>query len=115
LFDTLLEHFTPDETRLVVAHELAHVRFRDVHRALAFTALVAPFGAFAVAVLAPRRPGSAALPGLALAASVVSAPVGVIANALSRRVEARADAFSLRLTGGPEAGVSFARRLTVRH
>ena len=115
LFDTLLEHFTPDETRLVVAHELAHVRFRDVHRGLAFTALVAPFGAFAVAVLAPRRSGAAALPGLALAAGAVSAPVGVVANALSRRVEARADAFSLRLTGAPEPFVSFARRITVRN
>src|SRR5206468_476323 len=40
LFDTLLgahageaggSDFTPDETRLVVAHELAHVHFRDVH------------------------------------------------------------------------------------
>src|SRR2546427_8693172 len=28
--------------------------FRSVHRALAFTALVAPFGAFAVAALAPK-------------------------------------------------------------
>ncbi|HEY3019008.1 MAG TPA: M48 family metalloprotease [Solirubrobacteraceae bacterium] len=115
LFDTLVEHFTPDETRLVVAHELAHVRFRDVHRSLAFTALVAPFGAFAVAALAPPRPGAAALPGLALAAGVVAAPVGVVANALSRRVEARADAFALRLTKAPEPFVSFERRITVRN
>src|SRR3954452_7526186 len=90
LFDTLVDHFTPEETRLVVAHELAHVRFRDVPRALAFTALVAPLGTLAVATLAPRRSGAAALPGLVLAAATVSAPVGVAANALSRQVERRA-------------------------
>ena len=107
--------FTRDETRLVVAHELAHVRFRDVRRALGFTALVAPAGALAVAALAPRRTDAAALPGLALAAVAVSAPVGVIANALSRRVEARADAFSLRLTDAPDPFVSFERRITIRN
>src|SRR3954470_1265405 len=106
LFDTLVDHFTPEETRLVVAHELAHVRFRDVPRALAFTALVAPLGTLAVATLAPRRPGAAALPGLVLATAAVSAPVGVVANALSRQVERRADAFSLRLTGATGPFVS---------
>ena len=30
LYDTLLEEFTPAETRLVVAHELGHVRHKDV-------------------------------------------------------------------------------------
>ena len=115
LWDTLVEHFTPDETRLVVAHELAHVRFRDVPRALAFTALTAPLGALAVALLAPRRRDAAALPGLVLAAGAVSAPVGVIANALSREVERRADAFSLRLTDATEPFVSFERRIALRN
>src|SRR3954447_3316935 len=115
LFDTLVEHFTLDETRLVVAHELAHVRHRDVPRALAFTALTAPLGTLAVATLAPRRSGVAALPGLVLAMGAVSAPVGMIANALSREVERRADAFSLRLTGATEPFVSFERRITVRN
>ena len=30
LYDTLLKDFTPAETRLVIAHELGHVHFRDV-------------------------------------------------------------------------------------
>ena len=30
LFDTLLERYSRDEVRIVVAHELAHVRHRDV-------------------------------------------------------------------------------------
>src|SRR4051794_2315445 len=118
LFDTLIEHFTPDETRLVVAHELAHVRFRDVRRALAFSALVAPAGALAVAGLTARlaaEEGAAALPALALAAGAVAAPVGIVGNALSRRVEARADAFALRLTGAVDPFISFERRIAVRN
>src|SRR4051812_7808662 len=118
LFDTLVESFTPDETRLVVAHELAHVRFRDMARGLAFTALVAPAGALTAAGLTARLAadeGAAALPALALAAGAVAAPVGIVANALSRRVEARADAFALRLTGAVDPFVSFERRIAVRN
>ena len=44
LFDTLLDRYNRDEIRLVVAHELAHVRHRDVRRGLAYAAIVAPAG-----------------------------------------------------------------------
>lgn len=118
LFDTLVDNFTPEETRLVVAHELAHVHYRDVPRGLAFAALVTPAGALAVAGLTARlaaEPGAAALPALALAATAVGAPVGLVANALSRRLENRADSFSLRMTGAVEAFISFERRIAVRN
>jgi STE24 endopeptidase len=119
LYDTLLEHFDREETRLVVAHELAHVRHRDVLRGLGFVALVAPAGAFAGAQLAAQlargAEASAIVPALALSFALVSAPVGLLANQLSRRVEARADAFSLRLTEAPEPFISFERRITVRN
>jgi STE24 endopeptidase len=119
LYDTLIEHFDREETRLVVAHELAHVRHRDVLRGLAFVALVAPAGALAVAQLGAELAGdgdaAALVPALALSVALVSAPVGLIANRLSRRIEARADAFSLRLTEAPEPFVSFERRIAVRN
>ena len=35
LFDTLLDRYSRDEVRVVVAHELAHVRHRDVLRGVA--------------------------------------------------------------------------------
>jgi STE24 endopeptidase len=143
LFDTLLREFTREETRLVVAHELAHVRHRDVARGLGHLALSAPAGMYAAAMLArrlQRAPGgpaaagarltthagmavesapngrtdaatAAALPALALSLGVVSAAVGSLACALSRRVEARADAFSLSLTDAPESFVAFERRI----
>ena len=36
LFDTLLDRYSRDEVRVVVAHELAHVRHRDVLRGVAY-------------------------------------------------------------------------------
>ncbi len=116
LFDTLLRELTLEEVRLVVAHELAHVRHRDVPRGLAHLALSAPAGMYAVAQLTRRlergrQPSAASLPALALALGAVSAAVGSLSCALSRTVERRADAFSLTLTDAPEPFVSFEQRL----
>jgi STE24 endopeptidase len=120
LFDTLLDRYSRDEIRLVVAHELAHVRHRDVQRGLAYTALVAPAGALAVQrlswALAPSRRGSAgALPALVLAAGLVATPIGLLASRLSRAIERRADALSLELTDAPEAFISFERRIALQN
>jgi STE24 endopeptidase len=119
LFDTLLDRYSRDEMRLVVAHELAHVRHRDVPRGLAYAALVAPAGARAVQRLSwrlsPERGTPAALPALALAAGLVAVPLGLLGNRLSRAVERRADSFSLELTGAPEAFVSFEQRIALQN
>jgi len=124
LYDNLLEHFTRDEVRLVVAHELGHVRHHDVRNGLVFLAIVAPAGLFAAAVvtrrLAPEpgaggRHGPEALPALALALAVLGLGITVVSNQLSRRVEARADTFSLRLTRAPEPFISFERRIALRN
>jgi STE24 endopeptidase len=122
LFDTLLRDFTREETRLVVAHELAHVRHRDVLRGLAHLALSAPAGMYAVAQLTRRlnRSGvqegsAAALPALVLSLGIVSAAVGSDACGLSRRVERRADAFALTLADAPQPFVSFERRIVAQN
>ncbi len=44
LYDNLIEDFSPDEVRLVVAHELGHQHYRDVPRGLLYLAIVAPLG-----------------------------------------------------------------------
>jgi STE24 endopeptidase len=120
LYDNLLEHFTPDEVRLVVAHELGHVHYHDVPRGLLWLALVAPFAVFGVQRLSERlAPGEAgtpaALPAAVLSLALMAGGVGVISNQLSRRVEARADTFALRLTDAPEPFVSFEKRISVRN
>ena len=114
LYDTLLKDFTPAETRLVVAHELGHVRHRDVPHGLLWAALVAPFGTLAVARAGERltRPGTTSVPAVSLALALFAPAVTTIANQLSRAIERRADAFALDLTGEPDAMVGFERRIT---
>jgi STE24 endopeptidase len=121
LYDTLLEKFTPDEVRLVVAHELAHQHFRDLPRGLLFLAIVAPFGMLAAARVAQRLVppgedrGPAAVPAVALALALMVPGLTAVSNQLSRAVEARADRFAMELTGDPEALVAFQRRIAIQN
>ena len=119
LFDTLLDRYSRDEVRVVVAHELAHVRNADVLRSIAYAAIAAPAASLAVQrlswELSPERGTARALPALALAAAVVAAPIGLIGNRLSRAVERRADTYSLELSGSPEAFVSFERAIALQN
>ena len=119
LYDTLLEDFSFEEVRLVVAHELAHVANRDVPNGLLYLALVAPFGMLAVArlteALGGREPGARVIPAAALALAIVVPSVTAVSNQLSRAVEARADADAMRLTGEAEAQIGFQRRIAVKN
>ncbi len=119
IFDTLLDRYSRAEIRGVVAHELAHVKGRDVPRGLLFTGIVALPTALAVRTAADRlhatAPLPSSLPGLALAAAVAGAPLELIGNRLSRMLERRADAFALRLTDDPDAFISFERKITLQN
>ena len=85
------------ETRLVVAHELGHVRHRDVPHGLLWLALVAPFGTLVVARVAERvqRRDTTPVPAVLLALALTAPVLTTISNQLSRAVERRADAFAL--------------------
>ena len=125
LYDTLVDRLPEDQVRSVVAHELAHQRKRDLLRGLLWLAIVAPAGTYLAQRLAEaiggrrglpgirRGAGPAALPALALSLALVSFGMGVASNVLSRRVEAQADAFALRLTGDPTAFIALERRLAL--
>ena len=121
LYDTLIENFTRDELRLVVAHELGHVHYDDVPWGLLYLAIVAPFGMLAVARLTGRLApegavgGPAMLPALALSITILSTTITTISNQYSRAIEARADAFALQSTGEPEPFISFERRIALRN
>ena len=117
LYDTLLKDFTPAETRLVIAHELGHVKHRDVGHGLLWLALVAPFGTLAVARAAETitRPGTTSVPAVVLALSVLGPVLTTVSNQLSRAIERRADAFALDLTHEPDAMVAFERRMTLQN
>jgi len=122
LYDTLTDNFSRDELRLVVAHELAHVRYGDVPRGLLYLAIVAPLGMLAVARLSSRLapgddelPGPALLPALALSITLLVPVITTVSNQLSRGWEQRADSFALALTDAPEPFISFERGIALRN
>jgi STE24 endopeptidase len=120
LYDTLLNDFPPGEVRSVVAHELSHVRHRDVQRTLAWLGIAAPAGMHLVQRLTEwiagtdDDPAPRMLPALVLAIGAVSFAGGMAGNVLSRRVEQRADAFALDLTADPESFIELEKRLAIK-
>lgn len=125
LYDNLIDDYPAGQVESVIAHELGHVKRRDVPRGLLWIALVAPAGTFLIQRLSERfargglgsgeKPGPAALPAVVLAFALVSFGFGVAGNVLSRQVEARADAFALDLTGDPASFVELERSLAIRN
>jgi len=117
LGDTLLEHFSPEEIEIVVAHELAHQANRDIWRMIASSAFLT-LGTAALADRAARaflrRSGARllgtrdladirALPILGLAFSAAGLLLTPLQLGYSRDLERRADAFALALTRDPDA------------
>ena len=123
LYDNLIEDFPPDQVRSVVAHELGHVVNSDVPNGILWIAIVAPAGMLLVQRLAERFAGERdlgdangrAIPAIALAVALVSFALTCAGNALSRPVEARADAFALETTRDPKAFIDLERGLTLRN
>jgi STE24 endopeptidase len=119
LYDNLIEGFTPAEVRSVVAHELGHVHYDDVPRGLLYLALVTPFGMLLVQRmterLAPGARGADLVPALAFTLAVVAFAGQIAGSYVSRGVEARADAFALRLTNDPQAFLTLEKRLALQN
>lgn len=123
VYDTLLTTASPEEVRLIVAHELGHAKSRDV---LWGTLLGAVGVALLVCLLALlsrsetllARSGVTSLGdgravALVLAVLAVLAFVSGPAQALvSRRIETRADVHALDLTRAPEPMISMQKRLS---
>ncbi len=119
LFDTLLEGFTPGEIETVVAHELGHYANRDNYRFF-FAEAIKTFMAFylifvALQLAAPELiPSAASLAGMAIfmaASSIIDLISMPVINTYSRRREAIADLFALRISRKPEAQISTEKRL----
>jgi STE24 endopeptidase len=110
--DTLLEQASPAEVRLVVAHELAHLRERHVllgtllAMAGAVTATVVVWAVLGTSVGDPHQVPLVLLIGLGIGLTSVPA-----LTAISRRWERAADRYSLELTGDQAAYETAFRRL----
>jgi STE24 endopeptidase len=117
IYDTLIDDFTPAETRLVVAHELGHVHYRDVPHGLLYLLIVAPLGMLAVARIAERltRRDASPVPAVVLAIALMLPAITMISNQLSRAVEARADRYSMELTDRPDALIDVQKRIAIQN
>jgi STE24 endopeptidase len=126
LYDNLIDRFPRDQINSVVAHELGHVRHRDVPRGLLWVAIAAPASMLATQRLSERWAGpgarlgetrgsatALAIPAVLLALGLVSFFIQIPGNALSRPVERSADAYALNLTQDPAALIGLQRRLAV--
>lgn len=122
--DTLLDRGGDDEVRAVVAHELGHVVAHDVRTGTLLGALGAAVTVAVAAVLLAQPTvlgwghavsvGDPAVVGLLVAGGawlgLLSAPAQ---NAVSRRIERRADEHCLALTGDAEVVARMQRTLAV--
>ncbi|TWD83392.1 STE24 endopeptidase [Kribbella amoyensis] len=116
IYDTLLNGASPAQVKLVVAHELGHAAEGDVLHGTAIGALGAAFAVILLRLLLgakvadPRR--TALLLALIVLGTTLAAPVQ---NLISRKIEARADYHSLRLTDDPRTFVEMQHALSVRN
>ncbi|GGJ85074.1 Ste24 endopeptidase [Pilimelia anulata] len=122
VYDTLLREAPPAEIVAVAAHELGHAEDRDVLSATVTGALAAAAGVVLLYLLGSwtgllRAAGVDGLGdpravGLLLALTAVAGLLlGPVQAYASRRIEARADAHALALTGDPAAYEAMQRRL----
>lgn len=120
LGDTLMDGFTPEEIEVVVAHEVAHYRHRDLWKGIGVSALLTFVGLLIASrvldTLADRGalegPADiAALPLLLLSLGVYGAITLPLGNAYSRRRESLADEAALRATGLVTPFIGAMRRL----
>lgn len=122
VYDTLVQSLPREQALSVVAHELAHARHGDVVVGTTLGALGAGVGVGLLGLVlgtragrAQGRMGEAALVPLVLAllafGTLAASPVE---NAVSRRIETRADADALAATRDPGAFVAMQRVLALR-
>ncbi len=108
LWDTLLDgRLKHGEVRVVLAHELGHVRHDHIWKALAWLGLFIFPAAWLVARVTRRAGGMgepAAIPLAVLTFVVVGLLVAPFQNVVSRRYEAEADWSALEATGDAESG-----------
>jgi len=107
IWDTFLTGaFTPNQVKVVAAHEFGHVAHRHIWKGLGWSALIIIPGFWVMAVVTRRRGGvanPANIPLALLVIAVFNLAVTPFTNAVSRRYEAEADWAALQTTRDPVA------------
>ncbi|HEX5159158.1 MAG TPA: M48 family metallopeptidase [Ktedonobacterales bacterium] len=119
--DTLLNHYTPDEIEVVVAHELGHQVHLDIPKLIIVQSVTMLGGLYLVNLALHAVVGAVpAYHGLSDPATMplVAAVLGVfglvmlpLTNGFSRTVERQADGYALESTGKVDAFISAMTRL----
>jgi STE24 endopeptidase len=121
LSDTLLSQYPTSEIEVIMAHEMAHTRHRDMLRLSVFYSAILLVNLYAAgiildAVIEPLGFGSlsdvSTLPLLVLVFAVVNLLLSPITTSYGRRIETEADGYALELTSDPTAFISAIARLT---
>ncbi len=116
IWDTFLDgRFTPDEIKVVAAHEFGHVAHRHIWKGIGWSALITIPGFFLVAVLTRRRGGMErpeVVPFALLVLAVLGLLVTPFGNEVSRRYEAESDWAALQTTRDPDSAESMFRKFT---
>ncbi|HSK24425.1 MAG TPA: M48 family metalloprotease [Egicoccus sp.] len=124
VYDNLLE-LPEEQIGAVVAHELAHHEHLDLPRGVALSAAVILFGSLVLrrlltstgvqTAVGARHPADARMAAVVLAAVALGELAGTpVANLVSRRAEAAADARAVELTQQPGLLLATTRVFTVR-
>lgn len=120
LSDTLVNEFSPQEIEVVLAHEMGHYLNRDMLK-LVLSSLCSSLLSFFIAAVVLEKlivqagfKGISDIAGLPLLLMVLLS-IGLILlplqNGYSRILERKADHFSLKATGMPQAFISMMKRL----
>jgi len=107
LWDTALQQLNEDEILFLMAHEIAHYVYRDIYRGIGVAIAFTFAGLYIVYKMVDKmnKESLKRIPVAMLVASIFLFAVSPATNAISRRIEVRADEFALELTGDPEAGI----------
>jgi STE24 endopeptidase len=119
--DTLLDHYSPPEIDVIMAHEMGHQRHSDMLRLSLFQSGVL-FVTFALSSLLYRAgissfryaalSDTAALPWLIISFGLVGLFVSPLTASFTRLVESQADRYALETTNDPDSFISAMFRLT---
>jgi len=114
LWDTAIDQLNENEIMFLMAHEIAHYVYRDVYRGI-IVAIVFAFGGLYVVFKVVDKIEEESLkriPVAILTVSMLLFAVSPVTNAISRRIEVRADEFALEMTQDPEAGIGLFQTLS---
>jgi len=113
LWDTLLDgRFTRGEERVVIAHELGHVKSRHILKAIGWSALIVLPTLWLLALATRRRGGMGRaenVPYAVLVLTLLSLLTTPVQNEVSRRYEAEADWRALSATKDPHSATRLFR------